>query len=232
MNTPTRGQWRGYIVLSCILLLALAALVFVPHRGKSKSASGTHNDNATLEELVDLYGDSIEQHAFSNHPFYRQPRRSTPPSTKRFQSSEFDTAVSKQHFSNVVVELNTADTATLQLLYGIGPVFASRIVKYRSLLGGYVRTEQLREVYGMTDERYNQILPYITVDTGAVDKIHINSATIDQLRRHPYIDYYQAKAIVQFRQQGNNLTNMTDLLLVNLIDEETVAKLYGYIQFN
>ncbi len=131
----------------------------------------------------------------------------------------------------VIVELNNADTAELQRLYGIGPTFANRIVKYRSLLGGYVRKEQLREVYGMTEERYQAVAPHVCVDVSAARQIDINTATLQELRRHPYLDYYQAKAIVEWRDKGNHIGGMRDLLKINLIDDSAVARLDGYLLF-
>src|SRR5690606_106619 len=54
-------------------------------------------------------------------------------------------------------DINTCDTATLKQVYGIGPVLAERITKYRSLLGGFVTKEQLNEVYGLKDEALQNI---------------------------------------------------------------------------
>src|SRR5665647_1059817 len=47
------------------------------------------------------------------------------------------------------LDLNSADSLHLLEIPGIGPVFASRIIRYRTLLGGYYAVDQLREVYGM-----------------------------------------------------------------------------------
>ena len=62
--------------------------------------------------------------------------------------------------------------------------------------------------------------------------VFLNSASVAELRQHPYLDYYQARAIVDYRNKGFKFGKMSDLLLVGLIDEETVRKLQGYIQFN
>lgn len=131
-----------------------------------------------------------------------------------------------------IVELNTADTLDLQQLYNIGPTFSRRIVRYRTLLGGFVNKDQLLEVYGMDTARYADILPYITIDTSAVSKLDINSATIDQLKHHPYLDYYQAKAIVRLRESQGPYRNIGDLLNVTLIDQQTFSKIAPYITCN
>ncbi len=69
-----------------------------------------------------------------------------------------------QVHNQVYVELNNADTAALKTVKGIGPVFARRIVKYRNLIGGFHRKEELLKVYGIDEERYAGIAPQVWVD--------------------------------------------------------------------
>lgn len=132
----------------------------------------------------------------------------------------------------VVVELNSADSLDLVQLYNIGPAFARRILKYRNLLGGYISKEQLWEVYGMDSVRYNDIAPYVTVNPQVIVQMDLNSATLDQLKHHPYLDYYQAKAIVRLREQAGLFQNVQDLLKVPIIDNETYTKIKPYLTCN
>lgn len=97
------------------------------------------------------------------------------------------------------IELNAADSIQLQELRGIGPGFAKRIVVYREQLGGYYCTEQLLEVYGFTEKLYNQVKGNVTVDATKIRKLNINKLNISQLKRHPYISYYEARAIYDYR---------------------------------
>jgi len=131
-----------------------------------------------------------------------------------------------------IVELNSADSLDLVQLYNVGPSFAKRILKYRNLLGGFVSKEQLWEVYGMDSVRYNDIAPYVTVNPQGVNLMDLNSATIDQLKRHPYLDYYQAKAIVRMREQSGLFKNIEDLQKVPVIDKETYTKITPYLTCN
>ena len=84
----------------------------------------------------------------------------------------------------------------------------------------------------MDSARYAGFVDDIVVDSNAVVRLDINNATVDELKRHPYLDYYQARSIVDYRKYGKRIENADDLLLVNLLDRETVRKLQGYIQFN
>ena len=131
--------------------------------------------------------------------------------------------------TNIAVDLNTADSATLVNVNGIGPTFASRILKFRNRLGGFVSKEQLKEVYGLTPEHYETIAPNVTVAQNAVNKININKATIDELKSHIYFKYNVAKAIVAYRDQHGAFKSKEDLKQVALVDDVFYNKIEPYI---
>jgi DNA uptake protein ComE-like DNA-binding protein len=134
----------------------------------------------------------------------------------------------REHLS---FELNSADTLDLQQLRGIGPAYARRIVNYRNALGGYVNKEQLKEVYGFPVETYTMVAPHLTLDNSHIRKLNPNTASLAELKNHPYLDYYQARAIVDYRKKGHIYHCANDLLMVNLITENVVEKLLPYLSF-
>lgn len=160
---------------------------------------------------------TLEPYIVIEHIPEREPRRE--------QTSErpLQPAATKK------IELNTADTSDLKELRGIGSGYAKRIVKYRQQLGGFYKPEQLLEVYGFSQELYEKVAPNITIDGDEVRKINLNTATIDQLKRHPYLDYYQAKAIVNYREKYGKFATVNDLLKTNLIYQETFDKIKPYL---
>jgi competence protein ComEA len=97
------------------------------------------------------------------------------------------------------LEINSADSSALEMLPGIGPVFANRIIKYRNLLGGYTHIEQLSEVYGLKPEFISKAVPYIKIDLNKVTKINLDSASFGTLAKHPYIGKEKAKLIFRNR---------------------------------
>jgi competence ComEA-like helix-hairpin-helix protein len=135
--------------------------------------------------------------------------------------------INSQHFNKV--ELNIADSFDLQKIYGIGTKIASQIIKYREKLGGYVAVNQLKEVYAIDSNRFLQISPYLYVDLEHVQKININKASIKDLSKHPYIDNYLAKSIVDYRQKNGNYTNIADIKKSVLIYEELYLKIVPYL---
>ena len=128
-----------------------------------------------------------------------------------------------------IVELNSADTLDLQQLKGIGPTFARRIVKYRDMLGGFSTKSQLLEVFGMDSARYNGIKDFVEINSDSLRKIDINSATIKQLIKHPYIEFYTAKSIVQQRQKSGKYKNVSELKDSAIIYEGLYRKLKPYL---
>lgn len=135
----------------------------------------------------------------------------------------------KPEYEPVMIELNAADSTELIKLKGIGASYSKRIIKYREMLGGYVGKEQLLEVYGMDSARLLPILQNIQLDTNIRQRININTAEVKELAHHPYIDWNQAKAIVNYRKQHGNYTELNQLKKIHLINEQTFAKLKPYI---
>lgn len=129
------------------------------------------------------------------------------------------------------IELNQSDSIELQLLKGIGPVFASRIIRFRDLLGGFYDKEQLLKVYGMDEERYQSIQEYVFADENLIQRININKADYQQLSKHPFITSKQANVIVQFREQHGHYTKPDDLLKIAIINEDFLRKIVPYLTF-
>ena len=128
-----------------------------------------------------------------------------------------------------IIELNQADAATLMRLKGIGPAFANRILNYRNALGGFVRVEQVKEVYGLPDSTYRQISIKLRTDTRYVKLINVNTATEEELARHPYIRKWLASDIIKLRKDLKSFTEITQIRQLPLINEEKYRKIAPYL---
>ena len=131
-----------------------------------------------------------------------------------------------------VIEINMADSLLLQELPGIGPVYARRIIKYRQRLGGFVNAEQLLEVYGMDTNRLSKIKPFVRIDTAYIRRIDLNHASFKDILRHPYMEYYLAKAIVNYRDKNNGFRNVNELRQINLIYDDLYYRIRPYFEIN
>ena len=125
------------------------------------------------------------------------------------------------------VVLNTADTATLRKVPGIGIYFAKEIVRYGQRLGGYVSVDQLDEIADFPQASKK----YFVVQQAHPKKLNVNQLTLQQLRRHPYINYYQARAIKEYCRLHGPLKSLDDLRLSRDFPPEVIQRLAPYVTF-
>lgn len=128
-------------------------------------------------------------------------------------------------------DLNSADSAALLAIRGIGPKTAGRILVYRQLLGGFVRTEQLAEIPGITESNYEKISQQIRCDSCNIRKIHINFATSKQLENHPYFDRTVLRKLLKARQLKGGWSTAEEFVQARILDSETTARLIPYLDF-
>ena len=125
------------------------------------------------------------------------------------------------------VTLDDADTASLRKVPGIGRYYASRIVRYRNDLGGYVSVAQLSEIEGIPEAA----LSYFRVTGGAVRKLNLNRLTLNELKHHPYINFYQAKAFVEYRKKKGDLHSLKPFALYEEFSDTDLERISHYICF-
>lgn len=235
---------RGYLTL-LVLLLLVAVVLLVLHLSQSSKPGSRNISQEEFEQLVSRYEDTLARQALkadslrrsqyrrnyrtNNNPYPSAPRYSREAQPAQINRDTAAHQLRRYEKPTITLDLNNADTLDLQQLRGIGPAYARRICNYRTKLGGFYSKEQLREVYGMTEELYNRVAPHLTIDTTTLVKLNLNAATFKELNNHPYLDYHQVKAIMQYRQKCGKFNKKEDLLKVNLIDQETYNKINPYI---
>lgn len=160
-----------------------------------------------------------------------QSRDDGPPQGQDSNVTRHTNTFVKKPQKEVMINLNTTDSIELLDLYGIGPAFAARIIKYRDLLGGYYSKDQLLEVYGMDTIRVNGFEKNVFIDSTQVQKIMINTIGYRKLLRHPYITARQANTIVQYRLQHGNYQEAADLLKIEILNEDFLRKIAPYLSF-
>lgn len=130
---------------------------------------------------------------------------------------------------NKQVDINVADTTALIALPGIGSKLAQRIINFRNKLGGFYSIEQVAETFGLPDSTYQKIKPKLSLSNTFIKKININTATLDDLKAHPYIRYAIANAIIQYRNQHGNFSSISDIKKIMLVTEDVYKKIEAYI---
>lgn len=115
------------------------------------------------------------------------------------------------------LDINLADSTELIALPQIGEVMASRIHRYRNRLGGFVCMEQLFEIKGMDSARFETIKPHITINKTVTSKINVNQDEFKTLLRHPYLEFEQVKAIVNYRERKGLIKDWQQL--TSIVDD-------------
>lgn len=178
------------------------------------------------EDLKKLYGLSPELYKElepyilipnSSHQF----KKDTVYSTRPFE---------KKVYTKTLVEINTADSLSIVYLKGIGPGFTKRIMKYRTMLGGFHSLNQLKEVYGMTDSTFVLLSSQIKIDEQSITKIPINVIDFNSLRKHPYFNFQSAQAIINFRFKHGKLTE-EDVKALGVFSEEKLRLILPYLSY-
>ncbi len=129
------------------------------------------------------------------------------------------------------VELNTADSATLRSITGIGERTVVTILRYRERLGGFHRAEQLAEVPGVTESNYEKILRQICCDSCKIQKIDVNFAPPNVLARHPYMAPRTLRKLLKQRQLKGGWSTVEELIEAHILTREEAARLAPYLRF-
>lgn len=200
---------------------------------KYRSRGGIYRQK---EDFARLYGLTVKQYR-ELEPYIRISSDYLPASTlvgerkysERGERAQRDTALSYpvKIKEDEHVVLNTADTTQLRRVPGIGTYYAKEIIRHGQWLGGYVSVDQLDEIDGFPQEAKK----YFVIEQPHPKKLNVNNLTLNQLRRHPYINYYQAKAIIDYRRLHGNINSLDDLRFSKDFPSEAIERLRPYIEF-
>ena len=225
-----KSDRKVIIVLLCVIVIALGGIFL----------TGGENDMSNALTPAD----TLKKDTFRHRPYYhrdtvyvrtkviyrdRPDNRGRQTSTHSISESR-DSIVSrypvKIHEGEHVI-LNTADTTALKTIPGIGPYFARKIVQYGERLGGYISVEQLDEIEDFPQESKK----YLVIQNAQPRKMNINQLSLNELKRHPYLNYYQARAITDYRRLHGPIQSLNDLRLSKDFPQEAIDRLTPYVAY-
>jgi len=137
----------------------------------------------------------------------------------------------KQPATPAMIDVNQSTAEDWQKLRGIGPAYAKRIINFRDKLGGFSSVEQVKETFGLPDSTFQAIKPQLNASP-ILRTIAINTATVEELKAHPYIDARKAAAIVSFREQHGIFRSTDDLRQMKALPTDWIEKISPYLQFD
>lgn len=127
-------------------------------------------------------------------------------------------------------DINKADTATLKQIKGIGEKTAIQIEKFRISIGGFHSLEQLKEVYILSPEAFEELKKYAFINS-TFKKININTADYETLKNHLYIKGKAASILLKYKKQHGNYKTVEDIRKSRALEEENITKLIPYLEF-
>lgn len=149
------------------------------------------------------------------------------PTTVLFSKIRNSEVFKKEKFKPI--DINAASQSDIESIPGIGPFYAKNILRYRDRLGGFVRKEQLLEVWKMDEDKYLSIKEFIRVDPQSVNKIKLNTASAEELKSHPYLNWNIANSIIKIRERKGGFKSIEEIKESILVDEELFNKLNPYV---
>ena len=159
----------------------------------------------------------------STHPVYEEKKEDFSPTEREQKSSLFPSKLK----DGESLSLNTSDTAELKRIPGIGSYYSAKIVRYRERLGGFVSLSQLAEIEGLPEN----IARWFTLDKTEIRKLPINTSTFGQLLRHPYLNFEQVRAIMNYRKAYGALRSLSDLKTYTAFSDSDFLRLQPYVAF-
>ncbi len=202
---------------------------------KYQSAGGTFKTKADFSRMYFLNETEFD----SLEPFILLPnRRPSYQDTSKYSKKKTggvkwsDTANTAYYsYSDIICDLNLADTNELKKLPYIGSFYARKICEYREELGGYHNIAQLLELWKMTPETIDKFANRVSIDLSAIRLMDINSVTAQELSAHPYVSAHLASQIVIAREANGPYDGMGNNCLEGLLNAELCVKLAPYLAF-
>ena len=129
------------------------------------------------------------------------------------------------------IPFSESDSVTLLIVPGIGATTAGRIIKHREKLGGFHSRDQLTEIFGLKPEVIQSIWEYFEFHPSIFKKIKLNEIELEELSKHPYLSYQEAKVLLAYRKQHGKFSSIDDLSKIKIFKKEWVDKLAPYLSF-
>lgn len=195
------------------------------------SKGGHFKKPEDLQKVYGLFPDEYERLA----PFIKIGEAEEPIHSKNYavypgptNNPEAKTVDSKYK----VIDINDADTSAFIALPGIGSKLAARIVNFRDKLGGFYSIGQVGETFGLPDSTFQKIKKWLKLDNSSIRKININTATVDELKTHPYIRWNLANPIIAYRNEHGPFVRIEDIKKIMAVTDDIYQKISPYLSLD
>ena len=206
------GDRRAIVALGCIAVFAIGVLMVVDRPSPQPSPS--------MERVTGVESGPDGLSIMGEMSAGQRGSLGTFDPNNDWKSNKFHTLTK--------VDVNTADTAMLRRIPGVGAKISEAIVEYRERLGGFHSVEQLREIKMVSPE----LLEWMEVSSSSnIQKINLNKSSFQALNSHPYISYDQTKALLQYIRLYGKVKDEQALLETGIFTQEEVERLKPYLDY-
>ena len=160
--------------------------------------------------------------SLSPHPSSLNPQ----PSAVGLRASAVGLRASRKLRYGETVDINSADTAMLKRIPGIGDYYAMRIVELRKRKQVFSSPEELLAIRNFPETA----LTYMTASQD-FPAIYINCWSQKQLASHPLLNYTQARDIISLRRLSGPITSATDLAALPSFSPALIEKITPLLRF-
>lgn len=154
-------------------------------------------------------------------PYVRIPGEHGNPPWQRFRSEKSE----KKLTDTARININTASVAEWEILPGIGPVLANRVVRYRDKIGGFGSVEQVAKTYGITDSLFQQIRSRLFLESATPPKLRLNTASVFELTNKLKLPETIARAILVYRKEYGPFASIADLKKLVILPDSVYQRI-------
>jgi len=201
---------------------------------RSNAPTMTNNSKMSAsEKITKSTSDYVEKNEKNSSKRYENESIRT--SKKAISKNELNLSPSKKSYTHYYrktikeLDVNASDVSDWEALPGIGPYYAKIITNFRDKLGGFTQIEQVGETWRLPDSTFQKVKPYLRLSP-LKHQIDINTANEERLKSHPYIDWRQAKLIVNYRAQHGQYIELSELKNILAFDSVWIEKIIPYLK--
>lgn len=160
----------------------------------------------------------------------------------KFSGYKFEKPAEQQYVENKnlqqeplsvkVLDINAATEDDLVKVYGIGPSYARMILRRRADLGAFVSMEQMDDFTELPSEARSKVKESFMVgDMSKLNKLNVNTASLQQLSRFAYFNKGIARAVITQRSMNGTITRIDELLKIPDFPVDKVKIIALYLEF-
>lgn len=244
-NKLSIAQWEEMGVKSWVAKRVVNAVskkyVFLQKNDLANFSGFPKEEYERLKNYIDL-PDSVDRNEYYKNKYasYDKNKYESNYDSKKYDNSDkkegYTSTYEKKEYVKYVpkviekFDINMADTAMLKQIRGIGEKTAIQIEKFRNGIGGFHSLEQLKEVYILSPEAFEELKKHAFISS-SIKKININTADYEALKNHSYIKGKAASILLKYKKQHGNYKTIEDIKQSRAIDEENLTKLVPYLEF-